>query len=68
MTDSWLESISRYDLVLAVIPTAFIAALLVDSLVQIPPRMSLLIAASVCPLGLLDVLFVNPPGRLENPN
>ncbi|WP_135533708.1 hypothetical protein [Halostella pelagica] len=53
--------VSRYDLVLAVIPAAFIFALLIGYLFSLPSRTTL-IAASVVGVGaMFDGLFRNPP-------
>jgi hypothetical protein len=53
--------VSRYDLVLAVIPTAFVFALLIGYLLSLPSRTAL-IAASVVGVGaMFDGLFRNPP-------
>lgn len=65
--DELLESVSRYDLVLAVIPTAFLTAILVANLLSISTETTLLAAAMVGALALLDALFINPPGHPGNP-
>lgn len=55
------RTLSRYDLLLLVIPAAFLAALLVAQIssLSLPPVMA---AASVVgALALADGLFVNPP-------
>jgi hypothetical protein len=54
---------SRYDLLLVVIPAAFLLAL-VGSLVSALPASVLVAGASVIGgLAVADGLFVNPPGR-----
>lgn len=63
----YLDPISRYDLVLALIPTAFLTALLIANLLSLPARSTLVIAAFVSALALLDALFLNPPKRPQNP-
>lgn len=52
---------SRYDLVLAVIPTAFVVALLVGNLLSVSARVALVSASVVGALAVLDALFLNPP-------
>lgn len=64
----YLNSVSRYDLVLAVIPTAFLTALLTANLLALPARSTLVIAGFVSALVLIDALFLNPPRRPENPS
>lgn len=54
-------SLSRYDLVLAVIPSAFLVALLLGHVLAIPARTALFGASVVGGLALFDALFVNPP-------
>jgi len=55
--------LSRYDLLLLVIPAAFILAL-VGSTVSSFPLSALMAGASVVgALAVADGLFVNPPGR-----
>lgn len=65
--EDFLDSVSRYDLILAVIPTAFITALLVANLLAISTQTTILAAAMVGALALLDALFFNPPGHPGNP-
>lgn len=65
--EDFLDSVSRYDLILAVIPTAFITALLVANLLAISTQTTILAAAMVGALALLDALFINPPGHPRNP-
>ncbi|WP_044956475.1 hypothetical protein [Halomicrobium katesii] len=54
-------ALSRYDLVLAVIPTAFVVALLSNVLFGIPLRTVLPASSLVGVLALADTLYVNPP-------
>lgn len=65
--EDFLNSVSRYDLVLAVIPTAFITALVAANLLQLSTQTTLVAAAIVGALALLDALFINPPGHPGNP-
>lgn len=55
------RGLSRYDLVLAVIPAAFVLAVVVAELFGVPVRESLLAAAGVGGLAVVDAVFVNPP-------
>lgn len=55
------SELERYDLVLAVIPSAFIIALFVGQLLSLPVRVSTLVAAVVAGLAVYDALFVHPP-------
>lgn len=55
------HDLSRYDLVLAVIPTAFVVALLVGNLLSVSARVALVSASVVGALAVLDALFLNPP-------
>ena len=52
---------SRYDFVLAVIPTAFLIAIVVGQLVSIPTHTTVTAATAIGTLALVDGLFVNPP-------
>lgn len=56
-----LRSASRYDLVLAVIPVAFLAAFAVAHVGAAPFRSALVVASLVGALALVDALFLNPP-------
>ena len=55
------ESLSRHDLVLAVIPSAFLVAMLVGTLLGLSTEMVLVGAAMIGIAALLDALFLNPP-------
>ncbi|WP_226012112.1 hypothetical protein [Halomicrobium salinisoli] len=52
---------SRYDLVLTVIPVAFLLAGLASQVTPVAPQTTLGAAALISSLGLVDALFVNPP-------
>jgi hypothetical protein len=54
-------AVSRYDLVLAVIPLAFASAGLADALLALPRPILVAGAAAICILVLIDALFRNPP-------
>lgn len=57
--------LSRYDLLLAVVPIAFILGVLLAEIGIVPIRVSLAGAAGIGALALLDALFLNPPrGRV----
>ena len=53
--------VSRYDLVLAVIPAALLLSLLAGHLLSIPSRTALVAGAVVGLLAMMDGLFRNPP-------
>lgn len=52
---------SRYDLVLAVIPAAFVAAVLVGSAAPVSFTTTAGIASAIGLLAVVDALFLNPP-------
>jgi len=54
-------SLSHYDLVLAVIPSAFVLAVLLGHLLSVPPRIAFAGAAAVAAMAMIDGLFRNPP-------
>ncbi|MFB6171745.1 MAG: hypothetical protein ABEJ23_04375 [Haloarculaceae archaeon] len=56
-----LSALSRYDLLLAVVPIAFLCSLAVGQLLSLPPRHALASGAVVGALALVDGLFLNPP-------
>ncbi|RXK49198.1 hypothetical protein [Halorientalis pallida] len=58
-----LDSVSRYDLVLALIPVVFLLSVVLGHLLSVPFRTTLVGASAVGALVLLDALFVNPPVR-----
>lgn len=53
---------TRYDLVLAAIPLAFVVSMLAGHVLSLPPETSVVIASLVSLLVLVDGLLVNPPG------
>lgn len=59
----FLRRFSRYDLLLAVVPVAFVMGLLATGAADVPIRVSLSGAAGVGALALVDALFLNPPRR-----
>lgn len=54
-------TVSRYDLVLAVIPAVFVVAVLLGHLLPVSPRTAITGAALLGVLAMVDALFVNPP-------
>lgn len=56
-----LRGASRYDLVLAVIPLAFLFGAVTHAVSRVPLRVALVLAAVVCVVALADALFLNPP-------
>jgi len=55
--------LSRYDLLLLVIPVAFCLAFVGSTMTSLPLSMSMAGASVVGALVVADGLFVNPPGR-----
>lgn len=53
--------LTRYDLVLAFMPTVFIVAILASYLLAVPLRVALVGASLVGIASLVDALFRNPP-------
>ena len=58
---STLESLSRYDLTLLVVPLAFLCALVLGSALSIPTSAALAGAALCGAVAVADALFLNPP-------
>lgn len=56
------ERLSRYDLLLLVIPAAFLLAIVGATVSTLPTRMFVAGASVVGGLAVVDGLFVNPPG------
>lgn len=57
------ESLSRYDLVLVVLPLLFVLATAAGALSTIPMRVALASASLFGGVLVADALFVNPPVR-----
>ena len=53
--------LSRYDLLLAVVPAAFLVGLAAVGLADVPIRTAMTSAGAVGALALVDGLFLNPP-------
>ena len=60
-----LSGLSRYDLVLAIIPSAFVLAWVLAAVAGLPLRSGLLAASVVGVLAVADALFLNPPRGRE---
>lgn len=58
---------SRYDLVLAVVPLAFVGALAAGLLAPVSVHGALAAAALVGTVAVVDALFVNPPEQGDQP-
>lgn len=61
--DDSRPGLSRYDLLLAVIPAAFLVGSAVALAADVPLRLVEPVAASIGALALVDGLFLNPPRR-----
>lgn len=59
------STISRYDLLLGLIPTAFVVAFLVGHVFGLPFEATVLGAAAIASIALFDGLFVRPPTGLQ---
>ncbi|WP_436908883.1 hypothetical protein [Halosimplex marinum] len=57
------RQLSRYDLLLLVIPAAFLLALVGSTVSPLPARVFVAGASVVGALAVADGLFVNPPGH-----
>jgi hypothetical protein len=55
--------LTRYDLVLTVIPLVFVTAVLATTTLSVPFLPALAAGAAVSAVALVDALFVNPPVR-----
>lgn len=58
-----IDGLSRHDLVLAVIPAAFLVGLIAAGIADVPFQVAMGTAAAVGTLALVDGLFLNPPRR-----
>jgi hypothetical protein len=56
-----VATLSRYDLVLAVIPLTFLLSALGASVFTIPMHRAVAIGGVVCLFALFDAMFINPP-------
>lgn len=55
------STVSRYDLVLGLIPGAYAAGLLAQALLSVSLLAALVVASLVAMTALVDVLLVHPP-------
>ena len=62
---SLAPSISRYDLLLAIIPLAFTVAVAVAGAIGVPVETGIVAASVVGLIVLLDGLFLRPPTGLQ---
>jgi hypothetical protein len=70
-TDSWLHrlnQLSRYDLVLAAIPTVFVAAVAAHLILAVSLHLAVGTAALVGAALVADVLYLHPPARAGSPD
>ena len=56
-----LAAVNRYDLVLGIIPIAFVVALSAASVLSLPITHTLLIAAIIGVITIVDACYLNPP-------
>lgn len=54
-------AVSRYDLVLAAIPSVFVIAVLAGNLLSVSAETAIAAASLVGALAVLDAMFVHPP-------
>lgn len=59
------STISRYDLLLGLIPTAFAIAFLVGRILDLPFEATVLGGVAVASIALFDGLFFRPPTGLQ---
>lgn len=59
--DRLRRRVSRYDLLLAVIPAAYLVAAVVGQFLSVPWHVVFGSATVVCALALVDGLFIDPP-------
>ncbi len=60
-TTTLVPQATRYDLLLALVPTLFVLGIAASHLTALPPRAGLAGASLVALLALVDALFRNPP-------
>ena len=63
--DDRLPAFGRYDLLLAIIPLAFLASLLASQLFGLSLEAAIVGASVVGALAVLDGLFIRPPNGLQ---
>ena len=60
-TTTLVPGVTRYDLLLAVVPVAFALGVAASHLASLPPRAGLAGASLVAGVAVVDALFRNPP-------
>ncbi|MFC3957964.1 hypothetical protein [Halovivax cerinus] len=60
-----VETTTRWDLLLAIIPMAFAGAATASTALGIPPEAGMTLASVVGSLALVDALFLRPPNGLQ---
>lgn len=58
-----IRRVSRYDFVLAIIPTAFLAAILAEQIAQLSAQTAVTVASLIGLVAVVDALFLNPPRK-----
>ncbi|QCC50228.1 hypothetical protein [Halapricum salinum] len=58
---SLFAAMTRYDLILAVIPSVFVVSMLVGHLLDLSAQASIGVASLLGAFAVADALFVNPP-------
>lgn len=61
VTTSLVPKVTRYDLLLALVPAVFVVGVVASHLASLPPRVGLAGASLVAGLAVVDGLFRNPP-------
>lgn len=61
------HDLSRYDLVLAVIPLAFVLGVFASGLLSVSMQVGMAMASALGGVAVLDALFVNPPEVPSDP-
>ncbi len=60
-TTTLVPEVTRYDLLLAMVPAVFVLGVAASHLASLPPRAGLAGASLVAGLAVVDALFRNPP-------
>jgi len=61
------DRLSRYDLLLAVVPLGFVLAALVGRILSLSASATLALGSAVGLLAVVDALFLSPPTRADGP-
>ncbi len=62
-----VRTISRYDVVLGIIPIVFMVSLLMASIGSLTVEEAIAGSSIIAVLALIDALFLNPPGVSTTP-